>query len=676
MHRQPDCITLRSIHKGRFVVKTPRMISLCTTVAILATAGMVFSIIDVHHVYAGHPAKGLAPLPGIDTYRISGNVLDVAAGTPIHNSRITLLNCDTRNVLCTDIYTDDNGHYDETLNIDVTDVDHDYSELPPARYSIENYPNPLSAAPTSSLTIQYRVAADRPETPTVEMYDILGRKITLGSHLPAGVYVFRLRFSNDHLTDAKKIVLLTGGRLTISLTQMFEESTQHTGKIDAITTVSSDSLEVLFVIEKSGYASIERTRTLLKGVNNVNNFTLVKAGETASAAVDSTGGRITVMNTRGDTISLTIPRYAIWQSTMITLTALTTQPQNPIGHNIFPGVSVTPAGLMLLQPAALTVSVATGILDTNAAALFAIRQSDFVLPIGRQTVSERTMYGELYHFSDIIGGAPTGDEATPQAGKAGDMKPSDPYGWEDTHDCVDALLWWAEFLTRSGRTEEGQECFDKAKEIVERDAGDFLGLPMPDDPCGEYLTALLKFAELVCLVVGGDLERQIQDRVIEVVNRCNLRGEIDYDHHLLCADVERYTDTKIVGSIPFYVNTLVEPNAAISGGGAASVTITGTQEECSLSGSGVHRVHNISGEMKADQQGVYWLEMTLDETWYESTVLYVTCPDPDNSGQAVMPSFRFPTQIRMLVEDGWRLAMPDSDCDGRYQWTLRIVHQP
>ena len=201
-------------------------------------------------------------------------------------------------------------------------------------------------------------------------------------------------------------------------------------------------------------------------------------------------------------------------------------------------------------------------------------------------------------------------------------------------------------------------------------------LPIPEDPCGEYLTTLLKLAELVMLVVGGDLETQIQDRVIEIVNRCNLRGEIEYDHDVTCTDPDRYTHERIVGRIPFYVNTLIEPNASISGGGAATVTIQGAQAECSLYAKGVHRVHNISGELKADQQGIYWLEMTLDETWYESTTIYVTCPDPENNSQGQMFSFRYPTQIRFLVEDGWRYTLPDFECDGSYNWILHIIHQP
>jgi hypothetical protein len=256
------------------------------------------------------------------------------------------------------------------------------------------------------------------------------------------------------------------------------------------------------------------------------------------------------------------------------------------------------------------------------------------------------------------------------------MKPSDPCGWEDTYDCIDALLWWAEFLNRNGRLEEAQEYYDRAKEIAERDAKDFLNLPVPDDPCGEYLTALMKFAELVMLLVGGDLESQIQDRVIEVVNQCNLRGEIEYDHQIRCTDPDRYTDTRITGRIPFYVNPLKEPYNTIKGGGEAKVTISGAQEECWLTATGIHRVDSITGELKADQQGIYWLEMTMNETWYESTTIYVTCPDPENNSSAPMPSFSYPTQLRFLVADGYRITRPDFECAGSYRWTLYIIHQP
>ena len=54
---------------------------------------------------------------------------------------------------------------------------------------------------------------------------------------------------------------------------------------------------------------------LLKGVNNVNHFSLVEEGQKTSAAIDSTGGGLTVANLLGDTISLEIPPYAIWEPT-------------------------------------------------------------------------------------------------------------------------------------------------------------------------------------------------------------------------------------------------------------------------------------------------------------------------------------------------------------------------
>jgi tetratricopeptide (TPR) repeat protein len=464
--------------------------------------------------------------------------------------------------------------------------------------------------------------------------------------------------------------------LRFSLIQELDVTVPGSLKSAGHTDPAGDSVKVLYLIEKSGYIWMERSKVLLTGINNVNHFGLVEEGKKSSASIDSTGGTLIVANIRGDSITLEIPPYAIWEPTMITLTTMDTPPDNPVAGNIFPGVSITPGGLTLLQPAVLKVDLASATPDTGSAALFSVRQSDFILPIGHQAIAERQIAGEIYHFSDYIGGEPTADEAGPQAGQAGGMKPSDPYGWEDTYDCIEALLWWAEFYNRNGRLEEAQECYDRAEEIADRDARDFLNLPIPDDPCKEYLTALLKYAGLVNLLVGGELESQVQDRVIEVVNKCNLRGEIEYDHHIICTDPDRYTETKIKGRIPFYVNTVKEPYNTVHGGGEAKLTITGAQEECWLTASGTHRVDSIAGELKADYQGIYWLEMTLYETWWESTTIYVNCPDPENSGSEQMYSFSFPTQVRFLVEDGYKHTMPDFECAGSYQWILHIIHQP
>lgn len=657
-------------------MKESRNIKFGITWVICVIIGFLIFMINYHNMYGAHPEKEFLNNHTSDTYHISGKIIDISTSTPIQNAKITLLNSDTRAIISNEIYTDDNGNYEETLDIDITGFDNEYSELFSTYCLFNSYPNPISAATGDYLTIQYIVPGDRFETPAFEMYNSLGSKVKPDSYLPAGVYFFRLRFKDEHSTGLQKIMLVTGGKLRISLMQVSGKPGQKLSKNKGLKKILTDSIEVLFAVEKSGYIYTERTKNLVTGINNVGDFALVQEGQKSSAAIDSTGGIITVVNDRGDTITLNIPRYAIWNPTTISLTTHKTQPVNPIAENIFPGVCITPAGLKLLQPATLKVTFATESLDTSSATLFLIRQSDFILPLGNQAVTDSTISGEINHFSEILGGEPTADEATPQAGNAGGMNPSDPYGWKDTHDCIDALLWWAEFLTRNGRTEEGQECFDNAKEIAERDARDFLNLPIPDNPCDEYLTTLLKLAELVMLLVGGDLERQIQDRVIEVVNMCNLRGEIEYDHHIFCTDIDRSTTTKVTGNIPFYVNTLVQPYNAITGGGTAKVTINGPQEECYLTATGIHRVHEISGELKADQQGIYWLEMTLDETWYESTTIYVTCPNPENNSQEQMFSFRIPAQVRFLVEDGYEVTMPDIDCEGGRRWILHIIHQP
>ena len=610
-----------------------------------------------------------------DTYHISGEVTDISTGLPVQEALITILDADTREVISGDIYTDGNGVYDETIAIESTGRENQLSVLPSEYRITDIYPNPSSATYSNHLSIQYTTPGNRIELPVIEWYDILGCRVRTVSSIPEGVYFIRLRFRDGHLTRAEKMILESPGELGISLIQVYEGSGKEVRKAGS-KNMYSDSANVLFVIEKNGYIHTERLKTLKKDINNICNFSLVAEGQKSSATIDSTGGYISVVNDREDTISLEIPPYAIWIPTAITLTALNTPPGNPIARNIFPGVCITPGGMRLRQPAVLGVRLATEVPDTTTAGLFCIRQDDFVLPIGNQAVIDNSITGEINHFSEFIGGEPSSGEAGPQAGEAGGKGATDPYGWEDTYDCVDALLWWAEFYSRNGMTEEEEKCFDDAKKIVEGDASAFLDMPIPDHPCEEYLTALFKFAELVMKVAGGDLETRIGERVIEIVNRCNLRGEIEYDHHVICTDVDRYTDTRIVGRVPFYVNTVAEPYNAIHGAGTANITITGMQEECSLSGSGFLRVNEITGELNADQQGILWLEMTLDETWYESTILYETCPDPDQNSSGPMPSVRGPTQVRFLLEDRYKVTFPSFDCDGSYNWILHIIHLP
>ncbi len=201
-------------------------------------------------------------LKTVSDCQISGIINDVSTMAVIDNAKISLLDPFTGDVLYTDIYTDRNGSYDATINLNFTHVPNE-SAVTPSSYQIsEFHPNPVSSRYNETLTIQYQVPYNVPETPALEMYNILGRKVNHEAYLTSGIYICRLRFNNGHFSESRKLMWTSGGYLRLSLNQVFgniDQTLRNTKSDMSLTKEADDILEVLFMIEKAGYACMERS---------------------------------------------------------------------------------------------------------------------------------------------------------------------------------------------------------------------------------------------------------------------------------------------------------------------------------------------------------------------------------------------------------------------------------
>ena len=93
----------------------------------------------------------------------------------------------------------------------------------------------------------------------------------------------------------EEMVLSSSGRLDISLRQLFRDPNHQIGKDDPLRNPSiamNDSAEVLYVIEKGGYAHIELSKILFSGVDNPYDFTMAPAYEEITNVIDESGGAI------------------------------------------------------------------------------------------------------------------------------------------------------------------------------------------------------------------------------------------------------------------------------------------------------------------------------------------------------------------------------------------------
>ncbi|MFC1568745.1 hypothetical protein ACFL4L_00795 [bacterium] len=616
---------------------------------------------DIVNIYGAPPSD----LEIMSDCQISGTITDVSTMAVIDNAKISILDPVTGDVLCTDILTDGYGSYEATINLNFTSVLTE-SPIELSSYLIsEFHPNPGVSRSHENLMIFYYVPENMPDTPILEMYNILGKKVDDKAFLTSGIYICRLKFYNGHLSESKKLILASSGFLNISLNQVF-------GNTEALRKIKPDvssartvdtTLEVLFRIEKSGYACMERTRKLVQSTNNMTDFSLIQIGNQSIATLDTAGGVITVMNNRHDTITLTIPRYALWESTIITLTTFDTQPNNPIDDNIFPGVNISPGGFRPHRPATLKVTFATTHIDTNLSTLFYIKQSDFVLPLGKMAVTDSSIEGEIYHFSDYSGGNPSGGEAIDQAGKAAEGGALNPNDWQSTYELVEALIRWADMLQGLGKDAEAQAILDKVREIVERDAENFINQPIPENPCGWYKNALTKFGELVfSFLVYGDLVAQYSDRVGEIFNRCGIQGDIqclyDIDH-----EAPSYDDHWIVnGMIPF-IGT--QEQGHLTGSGLTNVTVTGQASGATIIGFGTNTI-DISGKLAVDYQGDFWLEIGWTEEWW-TTSSWTFYPPDDPPFTISQPTHTDVNQLRFVALNNAVVQRP-----GGYKWVLHL----
>jgi hypothetical protein len=332
--------------------------------------------------------------------------------------------------------------------------------------------------------------------------------------------------------------------------------------------------------------------------------TLPPAGNSRSKQIGPAGGSISIQDGHGDQITLAIPEDALGKLTSITLTVLGSPPQNPIGTNLFPGVIIQPDGLMLREPAALDVVFASPLFKPKLSSLLYLKQSDFVVPIGRQNSSTSEIRGEIYHFSTYFGGQPSGVEASAQAGHIPCSPNPRPSNWQSTFENVQGLLEWAALLQALGEDVQAQRHIDAAKSILKVDAADFLSLPVPSNPCDDYANILFKYAEAVMSLLGaGPLETRLQDRINNTVNRCSFRGSIDFTfiYALYHPGDLKYSVTI---NVPFHVEVYEPPYTRIVGdGGSANVSAREAVQDCPIHIAETYNIRNLGGKLIVDNQG-------------------------------------------------------------------------
>jgi hypothetical protein len=187
---------------------------------------------------------------------LSGAVTTAAGGDPLLRATVHVYDAASGDTIAT-AFTDEQGRYETT----VTGVGAEQAPSgAPTEYAVGSvYPNPLAARKAGRITLRYTTPGNRPAEPTLEVYDVLGRRANPGQALAAGVYFYRLRFE-EKTTATRRFVLTEGGPVRFQLQQAqrsLEAAPDAPSASVAGKRAATDSVRI--VTRKSGYVTAERT---------------------------------------------------------------------------------------------------------------------------------------------------------------------------------------------------------------------------------------------------------------------------------------------------------------------------------------------------------------------------------------------------------------------------------
>jgi hypothetical protein len=275
-----------------------------------------------------------------------------------------------------------------------------------------------------------------------------------------------------------------------------------------------------------------------------------------------------VSNNQKEIIELMIPPYAVSEPTTITIIARDEPPDLSFSHIVFPGVDIEPGGTDFTKPVRLKVTVKDTMEAYQTTHLFQVVSPTKVRILGRQSRSETALAGQIFHLSTYMAATPTAEEAV----SAIESPPTElpMASLEEFRNTYDQLIEMADAYNGLGRFDLGASFFDMASTLLQQFAENFLSNPVPGDPCGDYLEALLYLGEQIHLLnVSADLAAQFRSRAESIFNQCPISGYLTMHTVTLPPFVEvRYTEIPFEGTATGTVEGEADQNSWIGGPGA------------------------------------------------------------------------------------------------------------
>ncbi|NNE35060.1 MAG: PKD domain-containing protein, partial [Rhodothermales bacterium] len=170
------------------------------------------------------------------------------SGVPVPRVRVRVFDESETELLAT-AFTDSAG---ATTIIVPTSVDVEDPGIVSSTFSVDAvYPNPVSADMNRVVTIAYSAPVSYSDVPRLEIFDLLGRKVSSSDILSAGVYVYRVDFGTNQLSKTRTFVVADGGPVEVRLARGDRSRSNRTQPSPAKTANSLASL--VLRTDKPGY---------------------------------------------------------------------------------------------------------------------------------------------------------------------------------------------------------------------------------------------------------------------------------------------------------------------------------------------------------------------------------------------------------------------------------------
>jgi len=243
-----------------------------------------------------------------------------------------------------------------------------------------------------------------------------------------------------------------------------------------------------------------------------------------SAMMTPQGGAISIYNSVGDLITLELPAGALQEDTLITVTALDSPPAAPFVMGLFPGVVLEPHGLILEQPATLTVAFHDVQSNPEQSLLFWALSPENAIPLANQVSTPTQLSADIHHFSEMAGGQPSAAEADEQADRLAALPQlvtipiDDPLNWIITQDVVFGLMSLRYRASELGDAEAASDYHSQALGALAFGSLTFLNFTPPAMPCEDYTPILHRFLDLATSMLGDTdtITQLLQARLFEI----------------------------------------------------------------------------------------------------------------------------------------------------------------